>query len=144
MKIVTRGVRGAIGVEEDTVASITQATHELLQAIQHANPSLQPQDLASAFFTMTDDLIATFPALAARQIGWVEVPLLCAREIAVPNSMPRVIRVLLHWNTDLPQSAVRHVYLGRAAALRPDLPHTAQHPESLQHPTSSFTLTPAP
>lgn len=118
---VTRGVRGAISVEEDTQDSILQATHDLLIGILQANPSLQPQDLASALFTVTDDLTSTYPALAARQLGWVEVPLLCAREIAVPGGMPRVIRVLLHWNTDLLQSEVRHVYLGRAAALRPDL-----------------------
>jgi chorismate mutase len=70
---------------------------------------------------VTDDLTSTYPALAARQLGWVEVPLLCAREIAVPGGMPHVIRVLLHWNTDLLQSDVRHVYLGRAVALRTDL-----------------------
>ena len=119
--IVTRGVRGAIDVEEDNQECITRATQELLQAILQANPSLKPEDLASAFFTMTDDLTATYPALAARQLGWHEVPLLCAREIAVPGSLPHVIRVLLHWNTRLPQTAVQHIYLGRAAALRPDL-----------------------
>lgn len=120
--LVTRGVRGAISVEEDTLESITQATLELLEALLQANPGLMSQDLASAFFTMTDDLTAAYPALAARQLGWAEVPLLCAREINVPNGMPRVVRVLLHWNTDLPQSDIRHVYLGRAVALRPDLP----------------------
>ena len=119
--LVTRGIRGAISVEEDTQDSILQATHELLIEILQTNPSLQPQDLASALFTMTDDLTSTYPALAARKLGWVEVPLLCAREIAVPGGMPRVIRVLLHWNTVLPQSDMRHVYLGRAVALRPDL-----------------------
>lgn len=123
--LVSRGVRGAISVEEDSLESITQATTELLRAILQVNPSLRSQDLASAFFTMTDDLNSAYPALAARQLGWAEVPLLCAREINVPGGMPRVIRVLLHWNTDLPQSDVRHVYLGRAAALRPDL---AQNP----------------
>ena len=131
--VVTRGIRGAVSVDEDDLESITQATQELLSAILEANPSLQPQDLASAFFTMTDDLTATYPALAARQLGWVEVPLLCAREIAVPDSMPRVIRVLLHWNTPLPQGAVRHVYLGRAIALRPDIsqPRRTQEPAFL-------------
>ena len=119
--LVTRGVRGAISVEEDSPRNITQATRELLSVILQANPSLQPQDLASVFFTMTDDLTSTYPAQAARQLGWIEVPLLCAREISVPGGMPRVIRVLMHWNTDLPQSNVHHVYLGRAEALRPDL-----------------------
>jgi chorismate mutase len=87
----------------------------------HANPSLAPEDLASVFFTLTDDLSAAYPAQAARQLGWVDVPLLCAREINVSHALPRIIRVLLHWNTDLPQSAIRHVYLDRAIALRPDL-----------------------
>jgi len=137
--LVTRGVRGAIGVEEDRLESITQATDELLRMILQANPSLRSQDLASAFFTMTDDLSSAYPALAARQLGWVEVPLLCAREINVPGSLPRVIRVLLHWNTDLPQSAVRHVYLGRAAALRPDLALG-----SPQTPVSHLTKTDPP
>jgi len=118
-----RGVRGAISVEVDNPESILQATIELLNAILVANPSLQTPDLASVIFTMTDDLNSAFPALSARQSGWVNVPLLCTREIPVPGGMPRVIRVLLHWNTDLPQSEVRHVYLGRAAALRPDLAH---------------------
>lgn len=122
--IVTRGVRGAVGVDDDSLECITRATQELLRAILQANPSLRPKDLASAFFTMTDDLTATYPALAARLLGWNEVPLLCAREIAVPGAMPRVIRVLLHWNTPLPQTAVQHAYLGRAAALRPDLEPT--------------------
>lgn len=117
----TRGIRGAITVERDSPEAILQATQELLGAIQLANTDLRPQDLVSAIFTVTDDLRSTYPAEAARQLGWVEVPLLCAREIPVPGSLPLVIRVLLHWNTDLPQSDVHHVYLGRAAALRPDL-----------------------
>lgn len=129
--IVTRGVRGAIDVEEDNVESITRATQELLRGILQANPSLRPKDLASAFFTMTEDLTTTYPALAARQLGWHEVPLLCAREIAVPGALPRVIRVLLHWNTRLPQSAVRHVYLGGAVSLRADIPI---HQPALQEP----------
>jgi chorismate mutase len=119
--MVTRGIRGATSVEEDSLEGIIQATSELLKMILQANPSLQPQDLVSIIFTMTDDLNSTYPALAARQLGWIEVPLLCAREISVPGGMPRVIRVLMHWNTDLPQSNVHHVYLGRAEALRPDL-----------------------
>lgn len=117
----TRGIRGAITVERDSPEAILQATQELLSAIQLANTDLRPQDLVSVIFTVTDDLRSTYPAEAARQLGWVEVPLLCAREIPVPGSLPLVIRVLLHWNTDLPQSDVHHVYLGRAAALRPDL-----------------------
>jgi chorismate mutase len=77
--------------------------------------------VASAIFTVTDDLVSTFPAQAARQMGWERVPMLCAREIPVPNSLPRVIRALVHWNTELPQSEIKHVYLREAVKLRPDL-----------------------
>ncbi|GAB4529496.1 MAG: chorismate mutase [Anaerolineales bacterium] len=116
-----RGIRGAITAAENSASAILEATRSLLTAIQRANPSLEPEDITSIFFTMTTDLNATYPALAARQMGWVQVPLLCAQEIPVPDSLPRCIRVLVHWNTDLPQSTIRHVYLGEAARLRPDL-----------------------
>ncbi len=118
---VMRGIRGAISVEEDRGECITSATSRILDAILQANPGIQSEDIASVIFTMTDDLSSANPATAARRRGWEDVPLLCAREINVPLAMPRVIRVLLHWNTDLPQSAIQHVYLDRAAALRPDL-----------------------
>lgn len=116
-----RGVRGAIDVSENTREAILDATRQLLLAIQVANPGLEPDDIASIFFTVTPDLNAAHPALAARQLGWVWTPLLCAQEIPVPDSLPRCIRVLIHWNTDLPQRAVQHVYLGEAVRLRPDL-----------------------
>ncbi|RMF47330.1 MAG: chorismate mutase [Anaerolineae bacterium] len=116
-----RGIRGAITAPENSTSAILQATRNLLTAIQQANPSLEPEDITSIFFTMTTDLDATYPALAARQMGWVQVPLLCAQEIPVPDSMPRCIRVLVHWNTELPQRDIQHVYLGEAARLRPDL-----------------------
>jgi chorismate mutase len=116
-----RGVRGATVVDQDQPESILSASRELLEAILHANPTLAPQDLASVLFTLTEDLTAAYPARAARDLGWTDVPLMCAREIPVPESLPRCIRVLLHWNTDLPQSEVRHIYLGEATRLRPDL-----------------------
>jgi chorismate mutase len=116
-----RGVRGATVAEENNIPAILGATRELLLAMLKANPGLRTEDLASAFFTVTDDLDATYPALAARGIGWHQVPMLCAREIPVPTGIDRVIRVLLHWNTDCAQDAIRHVYLHEAAALRPDL-----------------------
>jgi chorismate mutase len=121
MTVRVRGVRGATVVGEDNPEAIQTATRELLQAIMTANPDLKVEDLASAFFTVTDDLKSTYPALAARQLGWVQVPMLCAREIPVPNGMPRCIRILLHWNTTLSQEDIQHVYLGAAASLRPDL-----------------------
>lgn len=120
-----RGIRGATAATEDQSEAILSATRELLGAIQTANPTLDPADLASAIFTVTEDLTAAYPAKAARKLGWTVVPLMCAREIMVPGSLPRCIRVLLHWNTDLPQSAIRHVYLGEAAKLRPDLNEAA-------------------
>jgi chorismate mutase len=116
-----RGIRGATVASLDQAEIVLAATRELLHAICAANPQLQPEDLASAFFTVTGDLTSVYPAQAARQLGWVQVPLLSAREIDVPGGMPRTIRVLLHWNTNLPQSAIQHVYLGAAASLRPDL-----------------------
>lgn len=117
-----RGVRGAITVEADLPEAIAEATCMLLEEMQAANPSMRTTDLASAFFTLTPDLSAVFPAEAARALsGWVDVPLLCSQEVAVPGSMPRTLRVLLHWNTELPQREIRHVYLGAAEKLRPDL-----------------------
>ena len=116
-----RGVRGATVAEQDTADAILEATQELLRAMLEANPKLRSDDIASAFFTVTDDLNSAYPARAARQLGWGSVPLICAQEIAVPGSLQRCIRVLLHWNTELSQSDMRHIYLGEAAKLRPDL-----------------------
>ena len=116
-----RGIRGATTVTADEPDLILQATRELLEEILAANEGMRPEDVASALFTVTDDLVSTFPAQAARQMGWDLVPMLCAREIPVPDSLPRVIRVLVHWNTDLPQDRITHVYLRDAVKLRPDL-----------------------
>ena len=116
-----RGIRGATTVTADEPDLILQATRELLEEILSENEGMQPEDIASAIFTVTDDLVSTFPAQAARQMGWDLVPMLCAREIPVPNSLPYVIRVLVHWNTELAQSAIKHVYLHDAVNLRPDL-----------------------
>ncbi|MDI7277879.1 MAG: chorismate mutase, partial [Anaerolineae bacterium] len=97
-----------------------EATQELLAALVQAN-GLEPEDLASAIFSVTPDLDAAFPARAARAMGWSQVPLLDLQEMPVPGSLPRCVRVLLHWNTDRPASEVVHVYLRGAHALRPDL-----------------------
>lgn len=122
--MVVRGIRGAVTVENDQPEAILAATRRLLQEIVQANPTFQPADAASIFFTVTPDLSSAFPAEAARQLGWGETPLLCAQEIPVPGALPHCIRVLIHWNCDLPSSAIRHVYLGEAARLRPDLSHS--------------------
>ena len=116
-----RGVRGAITVTEDDVDLILQATRELLEAIVKENADMKQEDIGSAIFTVTDDLAATFPSQAARQMGWSMVPMMCAREIPVPGSLPKAIRVLVHWNTETPQSQIKHVYLRDAVKLRPDL-----------------------
>jgi len=120
--MAVRGIRGATTCQADE-ASILAATRELLSVILKANPSLQTSDIASAWFTVTSDLQLVHPAKAAREMGWNEVPLMCSREIDVPGSLCNCVRVLIHWNTDLPQSAVKHVYLHDAAKLRPDLIH---------------------
>jgi chorismate mutase len=125
--MAVRGVRGAIVATQDQQEAILSATKELLTAIQTANPTLEPADLASVIFTVTEDLTTAYPAKAARQLGWRDTPLMCAREIPVPGSLQHCIRVLLHWNTDLPQSAIRHVYLGEAAKLRSDLNAAVQN-----------------
>jgi chorismate mutase len=115
-----QGIRGAIDVEMDQPEEILAATRELLEKILLANPALKPVDMAGVFFTMTDDLCSVHPARAARELGWKDVPLMCAQEIAVPGSLPRCVRVMLLWNTDLEQSGVQHVYLRGARTLRPD------------------------
>lgn len=118
--LVCRGVRGAITVEENSKAQILLATRQMLALMMRQN-NIQATDLGSAIFTVTKDLDAEFPALAARQLGWIDVPLMCGYEISVHGSLPRCIRVLLHWNTELAQDQIRHVYLREAASLRPDL-----------------------
>ena len=117
--MLTRGVRGATSVEVNTREAILEATRELLAAMLKAN-EIDVQDVASAFFTATPDLNAEFPALAAREMGWTDVALLCGHEMNVPGSLPMCLRILLHVNTDKPASAIRHIYLRGARVLRPD------------------------
>ncbi len=118
--MVVRGIRGAISVSENTAEAIKQATKELLLAIAAEN-ELDPEMIASALFTATKDLDADFPASTARELGWNMVPLICATEINVPGSMPKVIRVMIQVNTDKSQDEINHVYLGNAVSLRRDL-----------------------
>lgn len=116
-----QGIRGATTIESDTSINVLSATRELLEAMLNANPELKPVDIGSAFFAVTEDIHSAFPAQAAREIGWVAVPMLDAREIPVPGSLPLCIRVLLQWNTAKGQGEIRHVYLRGAEKLRPDL-----------------------
>ena len=114
-----RGIRGATTAAANTEQAILAATRELLEALVARN-DVPVEDIASAFFTVTDDLDAVHPARAARQLGWGQVALLCAREIPVPGSLPRCVRVLLHVNTEKTPAELRHVYLRGAGALRPE------------------------
>lgn len=123
--MTVRGIRGATTIVESSASNqaeaIRLATRELLLAILEANPSLRPAEIASAFFTVTQDLTSAYPAAAAREIGWEEVPLMCAQEIPVPGSLTGCIRVMVLWNTELTQKDIHHIYLHDAVQLRPDL-----------------------
>ena len=116
-----RAVRGAIQVDADTRDDVLEGSAELVKAVLERN-GLSPDDVISILFTATPDLTAEFPAYAARLLGLTDVPLMCASEIDVPGAMPRVLRLLAHVETELDRSALRHVYLRGAAALRTDLP----------------------
>lgn len=120
-----RGIRGATSVPADTREGILEATRELLREVLRANKIERFDDIVSILFTTTPDLVATFPAEAARELGMHLVPLLCASEIAVPNRLPRCVRLLMHLNTETPPKDIVHVYLREAKALRPDI-HSAQ------------------
>ena len=114
----TRGIRGATTVERNDRDAILAATRELLEVLVRLN-GLRPDDVAYVWFTVTPDLDAEFPAFAAREIGWTEVPLMCGREIPVPGAIAGCIRVLIDWNTAKSQREVRHAFLHRAKELRP-------------------------
>lgn len=117
--MLTRGIRGATTVKVNTREAILEATTELLTAMVEAN-GIDAQDIASAFFTSSRDLNAEFPAVAARQMGWINVALLCGHEMDVPGALPRCLRVLLHVNTEKKASEIVHIYLHGARVLRPE------------------------
>ncbi|MCO5184819.1 MAG: chorismate mutase [Anaerolineae bacterium] len=117
--LACRGVRGATTTTDNTPEAILEATRELLYVIIRAN-GIHPDDVASAVFTTTADLNVTYPALAARQLGWYDVALLCGHEMEVPDGLPLCIRILLHWNTTRTPQELHHVYLREAKSLRPD------------------------
>jgi len=114
-----RGIRGATSVERNEREAILAATTELLQLLISRN-ELRAADVASVIFTMTADLDAEFPALAARKLGWSDIALMCMREIPVPGSLPMCIRVLLHVNTEREAAEISHVYIRGAVNLRPE------------------------
>ncbi|MFI1996548.1 chorismate mutase [Actinoplanes sp. NPDC020271] len=118
--MTVHAIRGAVQVRADDRAQILEATTELVIEVMTRN-DLASADVVSMLFTTTPDLTAEFPALAARKAGLGDVPLLCASEIAVPGAMPRVVRLLAHVDVERGRTGIRHVYLGGAEALRPDL-----------------------
>jgi chorismate mutase len=122
--VPVRGIRGATTAASNDAAAIVEATAELLQQLVTLN-EVDPDEVAFAYFTTTRDLDAEFPALAARQMGWLEVPLLCGHDMEVrqpnPRGVARCVRILLLYNTELPQREMRHAYLRGAAAIKQDL-----------------------
>ncbi|HET9051310.1 MAG TPA: chorismate mutase [Candidatus Dormibacteraeota bacterium] len=124
MTAAVRGIRGATTVEADVPAQIVDATRELLERLADAN-AIQPEEVAGAWFTTTPDLRSEFPAVAARQMGWVDVPLICGHEMDVPydnpRSIPRCVRVMILLNTDRAQNEMSFVYLRGARAIQEEL-----------------------
>jgi chorismate mutase len=119
MKMIL-AVRGAIQVDADDADLIIKSTSDLIREVIRRN-ELCIEDVVYIFFTMTPDLTSEFPAAAVRKLGWNDIPLMCATEVAVPHSLPSVIRLMALIKTDRSRSEVRHVYLRGAAVLRPDL-----------------------
>ena len=117
--MVCRDVRGATTVNTNSRAEILSATRRLLALMIRLN-GIEPDDVASAIFTTTRDLNAEYPALAARQLGWLDAALLCGHEMEVPRGLSMCIRILVHWNTTKSPQDIQHIYLGEAQALRPD------------------------
>ena len=126
MRVAVRAVRGATQLEQDTREHMLDRVAELVTDVMDAN-DLEVDDFISIIFTATSDLVSEFPAYAARQLGFSDVPLVCARELEIEGSMPRVVRLMAHIETDLPRADITHVYLHGAANLRRDLSRTTSH-----------------
>lgn len=116
-----RGVRGAITINENKSDEITSATERLLREMIIAN-NIQAANVSSVLISVTEDLTATFPAKALRNLdGWTYVPVMCMKEISVPNALEKCIRIMMMVDTDIPQDKIKHIYLEKAVSLRPDL-----------------------
>ena len=115
-----RGIRGAITIDENDETNIIDGTVELLNQMLNAN-QIDDTDIVSIFFSVTEDLNATFPAKAARKLGLTDTPLLCFHEIRVPNGLEKCIRILMHVNSSLKKADIKHIYLKKAESLRPDI-----------------------
>jgi chorismate mutase len=126
--VPVRAVRGATQLVTDTREEMLDRVAEMVTEVIAAN-RLDVDDFISVIFTATSDLVAEFPAYAARQLGFGEIPLLCARELEIAGSMPRVVRMLAHVETDLPRADITHVYLHGAALLRTDLTRVRSMPD---------------
>jgi chorismate mutase len=120
VNVPVRAIRGAVQVDADEREAILEGTTELVTEVMARN-DLTPDDVISVLFTLTSDLRAEFPALAARKIGFGEVPMMCATEIPVPGALPRVVRLMMHVETGRSRRDIQHVYLRGAAALRLDI-----------------------
>lgn len=129
-----RGIRGATTAADNTREAILEATRELLLKLIEAN-AIQTEDVASAIFTTSPDLNAEFPALAARELGWIDTALLCGHEMHVPGSLERCIRVLIHWNTTRSAAEIVHVYIRDAQHLRPEHAHIS----TMTSPSQAFS-----
>jgi len=127
--VAVRAVRGATQLEVDEREHLLERTTELVTEVMKAN-GLSTEDFISIIFTSTSDLVSEFPAYAARQLGFDEVPLMCARELEIERSMPRVIRLMAHVETEMPRTEVTHVYLHGAANLRRDLTRVKSVPDA--------------
>lgn len=138
MTYACRGIRGATTADDNTRESILEATREMLERLIEEN-GIRAEDIASAIFSTTADLNAEFPAVAARQLGWLDTALFCTHEMAVPGSLARCIRVMIHWNTDRRASEIRHVYIRGARNLRPERA-TLTAASSLSSPAAEHTL----
>ncbi|HEY0950914.1 chorismate mutase [Nocardioides sp.] len=126
--MAVRAVRGATQLDADERDHMLERVAEMVGDVMSAN-GLEVDDFISVIFTATSDLVSEFPAYAARRLGFGDVPLICARELEIAGSMPRVVRMMAHVETDLPKSDITHVYLHGAAALRKDLTRVRSVPD---------------
>lgn len=140
MTIYCRGIRGATTAEANTREAILDATREMLIQLIEAN-QLREEDIASAIFSTTADLNAEFPAVAARGLGWLDTALFCMHEMAVPGSLPRCIRVLIHWNTTRRADEINHIYIRDAVNLRPERAALPQRPSEAYDAPPPLTQT---
>jgi len=132
--VAVRAVRGATQLEDDVREHMLERVAEMVETVMEVN-GLTVDDFISVIFTATSDLVSEFPAYAARKLGFGEVPLICTRELEIEGSMPRVVRMLAHIETELPRSEITHVYLHGAAHLRRDLTHVREVPDAPADPS---------